>query len=210
MRTIAPARIHRHRLRGDLLTLRASEGWWLSLVIVGSARTNSAQTRMGPHCWLFALSYDCSVLRALAALVAALCIGTACASCGGDSRATPGASGTVTTSGNAAAPNATSGTSGSAEAQVSSVSAVVQPKSPLSAKAAPAERVTFRVSSGHGPLSCKIDVLRSGQVVGSAVTQIGSSATDSASGTESVAVEGIHGGTFAGTPSDASVVCSAR
>lgn len=94
---------------------------------------------------------------------------------------------------------------------VTSVSAVVQPKSPLTAKkGTPAERVSFTVSSVHGTLSCRVDVLRSGQVVGSKVADIGSPARDSASVTESVEVEGIQGGTFAGTPSDASVVCSAR
>jgi len=39
---------------------------------------------------------------------------------------------------------------------------------------------------------------------------IGSPARDSASVTESVEVEGIRGGTFAGTPSDATVECSAH
>ena len=95
--------------------------------------------------------------------------------------------------------------------KVTSVSAVVEPKSPLSAKkGTPAERVSFTVSSVHGPLSCTIDVLRSGQVVGSKVGDIGSPARDSASVTESVEVEGIQGGTFAGTPSDATVECSSR
>ena len=181
-------------------------------VVVG-ARPHKLDTNSdGSTQYPVALSYDCSVLRASAAVVAALCVGAAFASCGGDSTATPGASGTAATSGNAAAPNATSGSesSGGAEAKVSSVSAVLQPKSPLVAKAAPAERVTFIVSSAHRPLSCRIDVLRSGRVVGSAVAEVGSSATDSASITESVAVEGIQGGTFAGTPSDASVVCNAR
>ncbi|MGO8825444.1 MAG: hypothetical protein ACLQU9_09410 [Acidimicrobiales bacterium] len=149
------------------------------------------------------------MLRASAVLVAALFVGAAFAGCGGSSN--PGASGTTTTSGTATSGNSGSATtSGGADAAVASVSAVVQPKSPLSAKAAPAERVTFRVSSGHGPLSCTIEVFHAGRVVGSTVAQIGSSAAGAASSTDSVAVEGIKGGTFAGTPSDATVVCSAR
>jgi hypothetical protein len=94
--------------------------------------------------------------------------------------------------------------------KVTSVTAIKQPKNPLTAKKfTPAERVTFTISSVEQPLSCNVVVLHSGAVVGSADTRVGIPTNSSTSVTESVAVEGLQGGTFAGTPSDAQVACHA-
>ena len=141
--------------------------------------------------------YHCSVIRALVVLAAVLGVGVSLTGC------------------SSTAPKATTGHRSHSPAaakspvvRVSSVTAVLEPKSPLSAKkVTPTERVNFTVSPVDGLLSCRVDVLRSGQVVGSTTVEVGSRAATLASVRESVAVQDVQGGPFPGTPADAHVVC---
>jgi len=92
--------------------------------------------------------------------------------------------------------------------QVTSVSATLEPYNPqLANQGIAAEQVNFTVSSVTGNFSCQIDVLRSGRIVGSTTATMGPPSAGSTSVTESIPVEGIRGGTFAGKPSNAHVAC---
>ena len=92
--------------------------------------------------------------------------------------------------------------------KVTSVTATLEPYDPqIADQGIPAEQVSFIVPSNDLPLSCTIDVLRSGRTVGSTVVGLGASTGASGSVTETVPVEGIKGGTFAGSPANASVIC---
>jgi len=153
------------------------------------------------------------VSRAWAVPVAAVCVAVVCAGCSSSPKATSAS--TSTTTRQVTTPTSTSGGSGSAAgspvATVTSVSAAVRPKNPVNGThGTPAERVTFTVSSVHEPLSCTVDLLRAGQVIGSTVAAVGVPVKKSDSVLESVEIEGIPGGTFAGAPSDANVECSPR
>lgn len=91
--------------------------------------------------------------------------------------------------------------------KVTSVSAALEPYNlEFTNQGVPAEVVTFTVSSvPAGNLSCKIDVLRSGHIVGS--TSMNSFSGGSRVLAESVQVAKISGDTFAGRPSNARVIC---
>jgi hypothetical protein len=69
--------------------------------------------------------------------------------------------------------------------------------------------VNFTVSSVTGYFSCKIDVVRSGRIVGTTTAKMGPPLGGSGSVTETVPVYGIKGGTFARNPSNAHVACRA-
>jgi hypothetical protein len=92
-------------------------------------------------------------------------------------------------------------TSGNLPANVTSVTATLEPYNPLYAnQGIAAEQVNFTVSSVTGYSSYKIDVVRSGRIVGTTTPEWGPLG-GSGSVTETVPVEGIKGGTFAGNPS---------
>jgi hypothetical protein len=95
---------------------------------------------------------------------------------------------------------------------VTSVTATLEPYNPQFAdQGIPAEQVSFTVRSTDLPLSCTIDVVRSGRTVGSTVVGLGASAGVGTGASdlvaETVPVEGIKGGTFAGSPANAHVFC---
>jgi len=93
--------------------------------------------------------------------------------------------------------------------KVTSVSATLEPYNPQFAnQGIPAEQVNFTVKALATSFSCTIDVVRSGRIVGTTTAEMGAPAGGSAWVTESVPVEGITGGTFAGTPSNARVACA--
>ena len=101
-------------------------------------------------------------------------------------------------------------TSGNLPANVTSVTATLEPYNPQFAnQGIPAEQVNFTVSSVTGCFSCKIDVVRSGRIVGTTTAKMGPPLGGSGSVTETVPVYGIKGGTFAGNPSNAHVACRA-
>jgi len=158
------------------------------------------------------LSYDCWMIRASLVLAAAVCVGASLAGCSTTPKSTASTSSVPAASGPPATPGSSHAPGGSSNlvVKVTSVTAIKQPKNPLSAKkTTPAERVTFTVSPVVQPLSCNAVLLHSGAVVGSAETRVGTPTNSSASVTASVAVEGVQGGTFAGTPADAQVECHA-
>jgi hypothetical protein len=92
--------------------------------------------------------------------------------------------------------------------KVISVTATLEPYNPqLTTQGIPAEEVTFTVGPVSGNFSCQVDVLRSGQTVGSKEVSIGGPGGNLSSEMESVSVEQIKGGTFVGTTSNARVAC---
>lgn len=91
---------------------------------------------------------------------------------------------------------------------VTSVKATLEPYNPqLGNQGIPAEEVSFTVNSVAGSSSCRIEVVRSGRIVGSTTITIRPPSGESGSVTTSVPVERMKGGTFAGRPSNAHVVC---
>jgi hypothetical protein len=135
------------------------------------------------------------VLRTLSVLAAALIVGASCAGCNSTPKSASGTSRPLAASGNLVV-------------KVTSVTATLEPYNPQIANAGiPAEQVSFIVRSIDLPLSCTIDVLRSGRTVGSTVVGLGASTGTSGLVTETVPVEGITGGTFAGSPANAHVLC---
>jgi hypothetical protein len=105
-------------------------------------------------------------------------------------------------------PKAVSASSGYLPVKVMSVNAALEPYNPQYAnQGIPAEQVSFTVSSVSGDVSCSIDVLRSGPIVGKTFVGFGPSSGSSGSLRESWAVEGIKGSTFLGEPSNAHVTC---
>jgi hypothetical protein len=94
--------------------------------------------------------------------------------------------------------------------RITSVAATLEPYNPqFGNRGIPAEQVNFTVKTTAPYFSCKIDVLRSGRIVGTTTWEMASPLERTGSVTESVPVEGIKGATFAGKPSDANVVCHA-
>jgi len=88
------------------------------------------------------------------------------------------------------------------------VTATLEPYNPQFAnQGIPAEQVSFIVRSVDLPLSCTIDLVRSGRTVSSTVVGLGSGTGASGLVTETVPVEGIKGGSFPGSPSNAHVFC---
>lgn len=97
---------------------------------------------------------------------------------------------------------------GTLPVKVTSVKATLEPYNPqFGNQGIPAEEVNFTVNSVRGSFSCRIEVVRSDRIVGSTTATMGPPSGGSSSVTESVPVEGIKGGTFAGNPSNAHVVC---
>lgn len=93
--------------------------------------------------------------------------------------------------------------------KVTSVTSTLEPYNPQFAnQGIPAELVSF-TGSVTTAFSCKVDVLRAGQIVGSTTAGMGPPAKSSNSEKESVAVENIKHGTFAGNASNAHVTCRA-
>jgi hypothetical protein len=139
--------------------------------------------------------YDHSVIRLWPFLAISLIVGAGFAGCN------PTPAPTKSSSGLPANP-------GTLPTKVTSVTATLEPYNPaFSNQGISAEQVDFTVSSVTGNFSCKIDVLRSGRIVGSTMATMGPPSEGSSSLTESVPVEGIRGGTFAGKPSNAHVTC---
>jgi len=92
------------------------------------------------------------------------------------------------------------------EVHVTSVTAGALPAT-AEAGALPAEQVDFTVYGASGTFSCTVRVQHSGAVVGSSTAEMGAPQGAVAAIPESVQVGGVRGGAFAGTPSDARVVC---
>ena len=92
------------------------------------------------------------------------------------------------------------------EVHVTSVTAGALPAS-AEAGALPAEQVDFTVYGASGTFSCAVRVQHAGAVVGSSTTEMGAPEGSVGAIPESVQVGGVRGGAFAGTPSDAHVVC---
>ena len=144
--------------------------------------------------------YDPPVIRPWPLLAITMIVGASFAGCSSTPASTKGSSRLPAISGNL-------------PAKVTSVTATLEPYNPQFAnQGIPAEQVNFTVSSVTGNFSCKIDVLRSGRIVGTTTAEMGPPLGGSGSVTEvteSVPVEGIKGGTFAGNPSNAHVACRA-
>lgn len=101
--------------------------------------------------------------------------------------------------------------SGSLPTDVTSVTGILEPYNPLYAnQGIAAEQVSFTVSSVTGDFSCRIAVVRSGRMVGTTTAEMGAPSGGPESVAETVPVEGIKGGTFAGNPSNADVACRPR
>lgn len=99
-------------------------------------------------------------------------------------------------------------TAGALPVHVDSVTATLEPYNPqLATHGIAAEQVDFTVSRVSGNFSCTIDILRSGRKVAGETARIGAPLSGSTSVTESIPVEGVLGGTFAGRPENADVVC---
>lgn len=100
------------------------------------------------------------------------------------------------------------GTAGTLQVHVDSVTAALEPYDPhLGTHGIAAEQVDFTVSRISGNFSCTIDILRSGRKVAGETARIGAPLSGSSSVTESIPVEGVMGGTFAGKPDNARVHC---
>jgi hypothetical protein len=92
--------------------------------------------------------------------------------------------------------------------KITSVTSTLEPYNPqLANKGIPAEQVNFTVDSVTGTFSCTVNIIRSDRTVGSTTVDAGAPSRESSSAKESVAVEHIKGGTFAGTTSNARVTC---
>jgi hypothetical protein len=142
-----------------------------------------------------AAAYDRQVIRVWLAVAASLVAGTSLTACGSTPGAAPGTS-------------TLPPTPGELVTHVTSVTATLEPYNPqLTDQGVPAEQVNFIVTSVSGPFSCRVDVRRWGRIVGTTVATMGPPSGTSGSATESVPVEGIKGGTFAGNSSNALVVC---
>jgi hypothetical protein len=138
-----------------------------------------------------------SVIRARLLIATSLVIGASFAGCS----STPAA----TKDHMPIAPSA-----GSLPVKITSVAATLEPYNPqLGNHGIPAEQVNFAVKTTAPYFSCKIDVFRSGHIVGTTTSEMASPLERTGSVTESVPVERIKGATFAGKPSDAHVVCRA-
>jgi len=126
---------------------------------------------------------------------AALIVGASCAGCGSTPKS-------------ASATSRPSASSGNLVVRVTSVTATLEPYNPqIADQGIPAEDVSFILRSIDLPLSCTIDIVRSGRTVGSTVVGLGASPGASGLVTETVPVEGIKGGSFAGSPANAHVFC---
>jgi hypothetical protein len=99
-------------------------------------------------------------------------------------------------------------TSGELSVKVTSVTAALEPYDPQIANAGiPAEQVNFTVRTGAPRFSCMVEVRRSSHTVGKTTVEAAAFHNDRAAVAESVAVEGIKGGTFPGHRSNALVAC---
>jgi hypothetical protein len=93
--------------------------------------------------------------------------------------------------------------------EVTSVIATLEPYNPqIGDQGIPAEQVNFTVTLVPGDFECRVEVLHMDRIVGATMVTMGPTTSSSGSVAESVSVEHIRGGTFAGRPSDARVVCS--
>jgi hypothetical protein len=92
--------------------------------------------------------------------------------------------------------------------KVISVSATLEPYNPqITNHGIEAEQVRFVVRSADLPLTCGIVIRRSGRVVGSTLAGIGPTTVTAGVVTESIPVDGLKGGSFAGSPANARVRC---